>query len=67
VKNQVDLIYVANHRTVLQVLYYCPACGSVNEITAPHDLRALRCRDCRQINDASLAHIQVNESPDRAR
>jgi hypothetical protein len=44
---------------VLQVLYYCPGCGSVNEITWPHDLRGLACRDCRQVNDASESRLEV--------
>ena len=60
-KNQIDCLCIAKHANTLQVLYYCPGCESVNEVPCPSDLRALTCRDCGQVNDASEARIQLTD------
>jgi hypothetical protein len=58
--NAVDIIFVANRRSCLEILYYCPACGSVNQIVDSTVIK-LRCHDCLQFNDASDALVCVNQ------
>jgi hypothetical protein len=58
-KNTVDILFVAKRRNVLEILYYCPNCGSVNELPTSRRLTDIECRDCRQLNDCSVAAIQL--------
>ena len=56
----IEVLFVANRQTALEVLYYCPCCGAINEILGPHDLRALECRECKAVNDASGARLELS-------
>ncbi len=61
VENMVEILFIANRGSRIEILYYCPRCESVNEALSSDDLSAMKCRDCQQINDASAEPLELDE------
>ena len=57
---QIDQIFVVKRADRLELLFFCPVCESVNELTIPHSLASLTCRNCGLVTlDARSSRVEV--------
>jgi uncharacterized Zn finger protein len=58
----IDVLSVAVRELRLEILYYCPECGSINEVWSDSNLAHLDCRECGQVHSARQARIKIGEA-----
>ena len=59
---QSDKVFMVRRHMRFELLYYCPTCESVNEISTFDNIAALVCHDCKQVCSATWAALEIIDS-----
>lgn len=60
-KAAIDKLFVMNRGSYVEILYYCPICESINELSTEQKFDNLICRNCQALLTAQSSPIEIGD------